>query len=299
METQIDVFIYALKVERNLSENTVSAYSRDLNRLARWLEAHHHLNEVNQITPEHISAYFVFLKGEGLGARSIARARSSMRTFFKQMVQEGALSADPSAHTYSPKFTQPLPVVLTEHHIERILNAPHVTTKIGHRDHVMIQLMYSTGLRVSELVALQLGQLDAERGLLLVRGKGDKDRIVPTGERALATIKDYLNRTRPQFEPISPSGLLFPNNRGRAMTRQNFWQRIQGYAKRAELQGKVSPHVLRHSFATHLLTYGADLRSVQAMLGHSVVTTTQIYTHVSNHRLKRIHEAHHPRGKQS
>jgi len=296
MDAAIEGFVYSLKVERHLSENTILAYHSDLEKFRVWLAEERRIDTLESVGPEQVSEYFVALERKGLGGRSVARVRSSLRGFFRQMVQEKLIDKDPTAHTYAPKFSQPLPVVLSQHSVESLLDAPTHGTKVGSRDHTMMQVMYATGIRVSELVGLQVGQFDDTRGLLGVRGKGDKDRIVPTGERALASIQSYLIRTRPKFEPIHPAGLLFPNSRGHKMSRQNFWLRIQKYASIVGINGKVSPHVLRHSFATHLLEHGADLRSVQAMLGHSVVTTTQIYTHVSNARLKRIHEEFHPRG---
>jgi integrase/recombinase XerD len=296
MDASIEGFIYALKVERHLSENTLLAYHRDLSRFRRWLAEERRISRPSDVGPEHISEYLVAIHRQGLGSRSVTRARSCLRNFFRHLIRDNLLSIDPTAHTFAPKFTQALPVVLGQEQVELLLNCPSLTTKVGIRDRTMIQLMYATGLRVSELVSLRTRQLDAERGLLGVRGKGDKDRIVPTGTRALASVLEFVAYTRPRFEPIQPANLLFPNNRGRVMSRQNFWLRIQKYAIQMGIKGKVSPHVLRHSFATHLLEHGADLRSVQAMLGHSALTTTQIYTHVSDVRLRRIHAKFHPRG---
>lgn len=296
MDAAIEGFVYSLRIERHLSDNSVLAYHRDLRKFQIWLEKQAGTRAPGDIRPEHISEFFVYLVDSGLGTRSVARARSSLRMFSKYLLQERLIQNDPTAHTFAPKFNQPLPRILTTEQIESLLEAPIRSEPVGLRDATMIQLMYSTGMRVSEIIKIQLNTMDLSQGILGVRGKGDKDRLVPTGERALKSLLDYLERGRPHFEPIQPAGTAFPNNRGRPMTRQNFWLRLQKYADKVGIKGKVSPHVLRHSFATHLIEHGADLRSVQAMLGHATLTTTQIYTHVSQARLKKLHGTYHPRG---
>jgi len=296
VDAAIEGFVYSLRIERHLANNSILAYQRDLRKFQVWLDQTANVGSPAHIQPSHVSDFFVFLVDSGLGTRSVARTRSSLRMFSKYLLQEKLIESDPTAHTFAPKFTQPLPTVLSTDQIEALLDAPIRSEPVGLRDATMIQLMYSTGMRVSEIIAVQLSTMDLSRGILGVRGKGDKDRLVPTGQRALNGLLEYLDYGRPHFEPIQPAGIAFPNNRGRAMTRQNFWLRLQKYAGEVGINGKVSPHVLRHSFATHLIEHGADLRSVQAMLGHATLTTTQIYTHVSQARLKKIHGQYHPRG---
>ena len=296
MDAAIEGFIYSLRIERHLSDNTVLAYQRDCSKFQQWLTKHQRIAHVSEIKPDDVSKFFVFLVDSGLGTRSVARSRSSLRMFFRYLLQENLIDSDPSSHTFAPKFLQPLPRILTTQQIESLMDAPVQSEPVGLRDATMIQLMYSTGMRVSEIITIELSTIDLTRGILGVRGKGDKDRLVPTGARALTALNVYLADARPHFEPIRPSGIVFPNNRGRPMSRQNFWMRLQKYAAQAGINGKVSPHVLRHSFATHLIEFGADLRSVQAMLGHATLTTTQIYTHVSQARLKKLHGQYHPRG---
>lgn len=294
MDELIESFLYHLSVEKGRSPHTRDAYRRDLHRFVDGL-APAVRSDPNRVGPSMVAAHLVHLDAEGLGLRSIARARSSLRQLFRFAHNEGWISTDPTARISAPRFVQPLPVVLRLDQVDALLVAPDESA-LGLRDAAMIQLLYASGLRVSELVSLALPNLDAERGLVFVRGKGDKDRIVPTGEQALQKIATYLARARPQLGPAFKGDTLFLSRRGRAMTRQNFWQRLARYARLAGIQGKVSPHVLRHSFATHLLEHGADLRHLQAMLGHEDVSTTQIYTHVSQLRLARLHAEHHPRG---
>jgi len=296
MESAIEGFMYYLKVERNRSDNTVESYSRDLVRFQKWL-ADQGLDEPAQIGRTHVADYLVHLDKEGLGLRSIARARTSIRQLFKFLVKERLLEDDPTALVDGPKFPAPLPTVLSEKQVEGILAAPDRDTVLGLRDAAMIEILYACGLRVSELVGLPIRGLDLSVGVVRVRGKGDKERLVPIGDRALDLIVRYANEGRPVHDPQRRSPQLFVSRRGSAMTRQNFWQRLGKYARQAGVRGKVSPHVLRHSFATHLLEHGADLRSLQAMLGHSDITTTQIYTHVTQARLAALHSRYHPRGR--
>lgn len=295
MHDAIEGFMYHLKVERNRSENTVDAYARDLTRFADWLAA----REV--VTPEgvrreDVADFMLYLKDEGLGLRSIARARTSVRQLFKYCMKERIVDADPTALVEGPKFTSPLPVVLSPAQVEALLAAPDLHRPLGLRDAAMIELLYSSGLRVSELVGLPRRNVDADLHLLLVRGKGDKERLVPMAPRALQLMVRYLREARPLHDPAGDAPEVFVSRRGSAMTRQNFWQRLGGHARKAGIPGKVSPHVLRHSFATHLLDNGADLRALQAMLGHADISTTQIYTHVSRTRLRALHDRFHPRG---
>lgn len=296
MDEAIEGFIYYLKVERGRSTNTLQAYRHDLRRLAAWLEERG-VRSPAEVTHALLADHLVALDREGLGLRSIARARTSVRQLFVFLVKEGHLEADPTALLDAPRFPSPLPVVLTGAQVEALLAAPDPDSTLGLRDAAMIETLYATGLRVSELVGLPLAALDLRIGLVKVRGKGDKERLVPVGGRATELLARYLERSRPLLDPDGHAATVFVNRRGRPMTRQNFWQRLNGWARRAGIRGKVSPHVLRHSFATHLLENGADLRALQAMLGHADISTTQIYTHVTRARLRALHERHHPRGR--
>ena len=295
MDAALEGFMYYMKVERNASDNTQEAYNRDLQRFVVWLKKQK-VHKPAEVTQRHVSDYLVALDKQGLGLRSIARARSSIRSFFQFLVNDGQLESDPATLVSAPRFPSPLPKVLSQEEVEALLEAPEEHTRLGLRDLAMIELMYSTGLRVSELVKLHSHQLDRKRGLLMVRGKGDKDRIVPVGDRAIATIQRYLQRSRPRLLKDPNVTTLFLARHGKGMSRQAFWMRLTDYAKRIGIRIRVSPHVLRHSFATHLLEHGADLRSLQAMLGHSDISTTQIYTHVSQVRLQALHAKFHPRG---
>jgi integrase/recombinase XerD len=288
--------MYHLKVERSRSENTLESYGRDLRRFAAWLEEERGVTDPAAVQRTDVADYLVHLDSEGLGLRSIARARTSVRQLFRFLMKEKRVEEDPTALVDGPKFPAPLPTVFTRAQVEALLAAPRRDTPLGLRDAAMIELLYSTGLRVSELVGLPLRSVDPEIGLLRVIGKGDKERLVPVGERALALMVRYLREGRPHHDPGNTSPSVFVSRRGTAMTRQNFWQRLQRYATEIGLPGKVSPHVLRHSFATHLLEHGADLRSLQAMLGHADISTTQIYTHVTQARLAALHREYHPRG---
>lgn len=296
MDDAIEGFLYYLKVERARSDNTVQAYRRDLQQFAAWL-GERGIPSPADVSHAHLVDYLVSLDEGGLGLRSIARARTSIRQLFKFLLREGLVEADPSTLIEAPRFPAPLPVVLSGKQVEALLAAPDRTSPLGLRDAAMIELLYATGLRVTELVTLPWRAIDAEIGLLRVRGKGDKERLVPVGEQALDLIRRYLRESRPQLDPDGTSPALFVNRRGTPMTRQNFWQRLRGWAVAAGIPGKVSPHVLRHSFATHLLENGADLRALQAMLGHADISTTQIYTHVTQARLAALHARFHPRGR--
>lgn len=296
MDAALEGFMYYLKVERNRSENTLEAYSRDLERFSSWC-VERGISAPTGVTADLVADYMVHLKREGLGLRSIARARTSIRQLFKFLIRDQQLEEDPTALIEGPRFSQPLPKVLSFEQVEQLLDAPNLTSPLGLRDATMIELMYSCGLRVSELVGLPVRSTDVQEGLVRVTGKGDKERIVPLGETAAELIAQYLRDARPLHDPKWNSPALFVGRHGRAMTRQNFWQRIKRHGRTADIPARlVSPHVLRHSFATHLLEHGADLRSLQAMLGHADISTTQIYTHVAQARLARLHAQYHPRG---
>ncbi|MDZ7752344.1 MAG: site-specific tyrosine recombinase XerD [Gammaproteobacteria bacterium] len=288
----IDAFLDALWMERGLARSTLAAYGTDLRMLATWLDARGlGLLEARR---EHLLEYLA-----GFAAappRSTARRLSTLRRFYGYQVREQRLSADPSANIAGPRLGRGLPGVLSEAEVEALLAAPDTTTVLGLRDRAMLELLYATGLRVSELVGLEMARLSRRQGLVRVMGKGAKERLVPFGEEAAAWLERYLQDGREGLVRGRPTGVLFPTARGRAMTRQAFWHNIRRYGTAAGIRKHLSPHTLRHAFATHLLNHGADLRAVQMLLGHSDISTTQIYTHVARERLKRLHQQHHPRG---
>jgi integrase/recombinase XerD len=295
MQDAIEGFLYHLKVERNRSPNTLVAYASDLQRFAAFCEGRG-IVVFGDVGRQDVIDFMHHLKGAGVGLRSIARARTSIRQLFKYGLKDALIHDDPSVLVDAPRFSSPLPTVLSGPQVEALLAAPDRGEPLGLRDAAMIEMIYSSGLRVTELVTLPLRSVDAEIGLVLVRGKGDKERLVPVAGQALQLLGRYLREARPMVDPAGRVPEVFLSERGAAMTRQNMWQRMQQHALRAGLTGKISPHVLRHSFATHLLEHGADLRALQAMLGHADIGTTQIYTHVTRARLKRLHEQYHPRG---
>lgn len=299
----VERYLDHLAVERGLSANTVDAYRRDLVRLGARLEESG--ADLETARPAELAAQVRRMRREGLSPRSIARAASAARGFYAHLVAEGEREDDPAADLVTPKLLRPLPKVLSEDDVEALLQAPDTATPLGLRDRAMIELLYATGLRVSELVTLRLSQLrlgpvpgegpgeGPSGGFLVVFGKGSKERIVPVGESAEGWLERYYRGGRPELER-GRTDAVFLSRLGRAMTRQAFWENLKKHARAAGVR-EVSPHVLRHSFASHLLEHGADLRAVQAMLGHADVTTTQIYTHIHQHRLKRLYERFHPR----
>jgi integrase/recombinase XerD len=296
MDEAVEGFVYYLKVERNRADLTVEAYARDLRRFVAWA-AERSVASPSAITRALVAEYLVHLDRDGLGLRSIARVRSTLRQFFRFLVDEGHIEADPSARVGSPAYPAALPKVLTAAQVEALLAAPDRRSPLGLRDAAMIEVLYATGMRVTELVGLLRAAVDPELGVVRIRGKGDKERLVPIGEVALDLMVRYLREARPLHDPEGTAPVVFVSRRGERMTRQNFWQRITAYAREIGMpDGMVSPHVLRHSFATHLLEHGADLRTLQAMLGHADIGTTQIYTHVTRARLQALHARYHPRG---
>lgn len=294
LDAAVEGFRIWLAIDRGLSQNSVSAYGSDIRKFCRWL-AETGLTNPSLVTQDHVSGYLFTLAEAGIGPRSRNRARTSIKQWFIWWRIEHPSVADPTALISAAKVTKPLPKVLTPAQVEALLAAPGAEP-LGLRDGAMIQLMYSAGLRVSELVTLPRRSVDLREGLALVRGKGSKERMVPLGDRAVVRIRRWLDAGRPVLDPDHRSPALFVSRRGTAMTRQNFWHRLGRYATQVGIGAKVSPHVLRHSFATHLLEYGADLRSVQALLGHSDISTTEIYTHVAKARLRKMHAEFHPRG---
>lgn len=291
-ESIIDRFLDALWLEQGLSKNTLSAYRADLRHCQRWLLQH--ASALEGAKAADILAYLAALHAGS--ARTAARRLSSLRRFYAWQVREGACQADPTARIPAPKLGRSLPKSLTEREVEALIEAPDTTTTLGLRDRAMLEVLYATGLRVSELVSLTLAEVNPRQGVVRVMGKGSKERLVPLGESALDWLQSYLRASRPTLVGGRKSEALFPTRRGNAMTRQAFWYLIRRYALLANIAKPLSPHVLRHAFATHLLNHGADLRVVQMLLGHSDISTTQIYTHVARERLKQLHAAHHPRG---
>ena len=291
----IDTFLDALWSERGLSQNTLAAYGRDLKTFSTWLKSKSKYLLV--VTNIDIQEYISYRIQAGNKSRSVARTISSFRRFYRFQLRERAIEEDPTALIELPKLGKPLPTTLSETEIEALLEAADVDDAIGLRDRAMLELLYATGLRVSELVSLRYNQLSLQQGVIRVLGKGNKERLVPMGDEAVAWITQYLEKSRSDLmknKVICES--LFVTRRGTGMTRQAFWYLIKRYATLAGIGTKLSPHTLRHAFATHLLNHGADLRVVQLLLGHSDLSTTQIYTHVAKARLQSLHREHHPRG---
>ena len=291
--TLIERFIDALWVENGLSQNTLCAYRSDLGQLAIWQQSNK--GELPSLTREHLLRYLAHVQQSGKSPRSCARMLSSVKRLFQYLIREGELEVDPTAQIDSPRYMKPLPSSLTESDTEALLDAPDTSKAHGLRDQAMLETLYASGLRVSELIGLQLSQLNLNDGLVRVVGKGNKERLVPLGENAILSVQQYMTTARPELLKQRQSDAVFVSNRGQAMTRQTFWHLIKRYVVRAGINKEVSPHTLRHAFATHLLNHGADLRVLQMLLGHSSLSTTQIYTHVAKERLKSIHARHHPR----
>ncbi|HVF60870.1 MAG TPA: site-specific tyrosine recombinase XerD [Thermoanaerobaculia bacterium] len=281
-----------LAVERGLSLHTTAAYRRDLERLGKALARRG--GDLLTADAEALAAHLRELRRQGLAPRSIARALSAIRAFYEQQVESGARADNPAVNLLPPKLWRPLPKVLSESEVESLLAAPDTATPRGLRDRAMLELLYATGLRVSELVGLALPQLRLDAGFLVAYGKGSKERIVPVGEQAEAWVGRYLREARPGLAGGGRTAGVFLSRLGEPMTRQGFWKALRDYARAAGVRD-VSPHVLRHSFATHLLEHGADLRAVQMMLGHADISTTQIYTHIHQQRLRSLYDRFHPR----
>jgi len=291
----IDRFLDALWLEKGLSDNTLKAYRSDLEKFGDW--AQRHANPIIAIRREDVLRYLSHRMGKGLKARSTARCLSCLRALYRYLLREKMLSDDPTLRVENPKLGRPLPETLTEQDVERLLAAPDTNTSMGVRDRTMLEVLYACGLRVSELTNLQLSEINLRQGVIRIVGKGSKERLVPMGEESIIWVTRYLAEARLELLKRNlAQDCVFPSNRGVAMTRQTFWYRIKAHAQTAGIQKELSPHTLRHAFATHLLNHGADLRVVQLLLGHSDLSTTQIYTHVAQHRMKELHQRHHPRG---
>jgi len=293
--TEIDTFLDSLWLEKGLSKNTLESYRRDLEAFAGFVSEKG--KTLIKVTREDLLQYLSHRLKMGLKARSTARALSCLRSMYRWLLRENKIMEDPTLKVENPKLGRPLPNTLSEKDVERLLNAPDVSTPVGMRDRTMLEVLYACGLRVSELVKLKLSEINLRQGAIRIMGKGGKERLVPMGEESIAWLTRYLQESRTELLKKSLfEDVVFPSKRGSEMTRQAFWYRIKEHAQTAEISRKLSPHTLRHAFATHLLNHGADLRVVQLLLGHSDLSTTQIYTHIARHRMQALHRQHHPRG---
>ncbi len=290
----ISSFLTHVRVEKGLSSNTVSAYRRDLVKFAEFVRKRK--LSLKAVSRDDLVDFLAALYRQNLDSKSVARHLVTLRNFFRFAQIHEHIAEDPSVNLESPKIRRSLPGYLRLEEVERLLNQPDVKTPLGLRDRAMVEVLYSTGLRVSELIGLRVTDLDSKVGCVHCIGKGDKERIVPVGKKALAIVEKYLRDARPRIMGRAPgSPALFVNRRGAQLSRVGVWKILSAYGRRAGMRLALTPHMLRHSFATHLLERGADLRSVQLMLGHADISTTQIYTHVVEERLKQVYKAHHPR----
>jgi integrase/recombinase XerD len=294
-EPLLDEFSDALWLEDGLARNTLESYRRDLSQFAAWLRATRGTGLLEAAHAD-LLAYLAHRFRAKARPSSTARLLSSLKRFYQFALRQGKLQVDPTLNIDAPRRPRSLPKTLTEQDVERLLAVPSTDTPLGVRDRAMLEVLYASGLRVSELVTLKLAQLSQDMGVVRILGKGSKERLVPVGEVALDSVRRYVKDARLVLLDGRQSDALFITSRAQAMTRQAFWQLIKRYAAQAGIQGVISPHTLRHAFATHLLNHGADLRVVQLLLGHADISTTQIYTHVARERLKQLHAKHHPRG---
>jgi len=290
----IDSFLTYLTAVKGLSKNTLESYGRDILKLAVFLEGKD-ITHIDQVGYKHILDFLTYLKEQGLNTRSTSRTLISVRQFFKFLLTEKFIESDPTFLIRTPKIKMGLPETLSLEDVEKLLSSPDESSPEGIRDKSMLEVLYATGIRVSELVELGLNDVNFELGYIIAYGKGSKQRIVPIGEKAKIKLREYLDTSRPRLLKSRTSPHLFVTRLGRKMTRQGFWKIIKAYSRKSGLTKKISPHTLRHSFATHLLERGADLRAIQVMLGHSDISTTQIYTHIERERLKEVHKKYHPR----
>jgi integrase/recombinase XerD len=290
---RVDEFLNYLAAQKGLSRNTLESYARELNGLVAWLGE----RPLDSVERDDLQAFLGYLRDRGLSARSAAHALVVIRNYFKFLVGEEYRADDPAALIELPKLPRFLPDALSEEEVNRILKQPEEEKALGLRDRAMLELLYASGLRVSELCGLTLNDLDRERQTLRVRGKGDKERMVPVGDTATEALKSYLEKVRPELDKTKRATRLFLNRRGQGLSRQSVWNLLKRSAISAGINKRIYPHILRHSFASHLLAGGADLRHVQAMLGHADITTTQIYTHVDKSRLRQEYDRKHPRSR--
>ncbi|MDX1508196.1 MAG: site-specific tyrosine recombinase XerD [Woeseiaceae bacterium] len=293
-EELVDRFLDAIWMERGLSQNTLGAYRADLMTLGRGLAEQN--KTIDKADKADLLAFIAQRVESGAKPRSTARQLSSFRRFFRYIMREGMRDSDPTADIEMPRIGRSLPKTLSEDEVDSLLNAPNTDEPLGHRDRAMLELLYATGLRVSELINLKQSQINFNQGVLRIVGKGDRERLIPLGDESQRWLRDFIDGPRMEILLERQTDYLFPTRRGDRMTRQAFWHIIKRYAEKAGIRKKMSPHSLRHAFATHLLNRGADLRVVQLLLGHSDLSTTQIYTHVARERLKDLHSEHHPRG---
>ncbi|MHB0885102.1 MAG: site-specific tyrosine recombinase XerD [Bacillota bacterium] len=294
MKKLIGDFIDYLSVERGLALNTLESYGRDLRQYSDFLDKGR-FSEIEQATRATIISYLLHLEKQGKATATIARRLAALKSFYQFLVREKILDRDPTANLESPKLEKRLPRVLSVKEVDQLLRQPNPVTPSGLRDRAMLELLYATGIRVSELVNLNLVDINLEMGYVRCTGKGSKERIVPLGSVAQRSVQEFLQRGRPRLVKSADEQALFVNHHGRRLTRQGFWKIVKKYAADARIDKEITPHTLRHSFATHLLENGADLRSVQEMLGHADISTTQIYTHITKGRLKEVYAKTHPR----
>ncbi len=292
---EIDAYLDALWVEKGLSLNTLENYRRDMCAFAHWLDSTCNVTLLG-VTAEKVMLYLSQRYTQNYSSRSTARVLSCLRGFYRFQLREGKIAHNPLMSIENPKLPRSLPKLLSEADVEALLNAPDTEDPIGLRDKAMLELLYACGLRVTELVSLMTSMLNLRQGVVRVVGKGSKERLVPLGEEASYWLEEYMRKARPQLLQGKSLDVLFPSLRAKIMTRQTFWHRIKHWSLVAGISKPLSPHTLRHAFATHLLNHGADLRVVQLLLGHSDLSTTQIYTHVARSRMKELHAEHHPRG---
>ncbi len=295
LHPKMDEFLTYLMLSEGLSDNTISAYQRDLKLFQKWL-IESNKSSADKAVQEDIEDFLYHLQSEGRKEKSNARLLSTLKRFYQWASSNDYFTVDPTALVRAPKLPKSIPKVITEQQVEKLLYSPDEYTPLGIRDRAILELMYASGLRVSELVDLPFEQVNLSAGLVQVTGKGNKERIVPIGEVAIEWIEKYINEARPSLVKKKWVSTLFVSRIGRPMTRQTLWHRIKNLAFDAGIHVNLSPHTLRHAFATHLINHGADLRTVQLLLGHSDLSTTQIYTHVAKERLHQLHQQHHPRG---
>jgi integrase/recombinase XerD len=294
MKEFLDIFLDYLSVERGLSTNTVVSYENDLNAYINFLTQRHR-DTLSQTTKNDIVNFMLYQKDKGLSTNSIARRLAAIKVFYRFLVRERILKTDPTSLVDSPKLWKKIPETLSLNEVDALLNQPNIREKLGIRDKAILETLYATGMRVSEAANLKVDNVNLDIGFLRCIGKGNKERVIPLGKKAVGSIKRYLEMSRPKLLKKKESEFLFLNRFGKKISRQSLWKIIKRYAKEARIKKPIRPHILRHSFATHLLERGADLRSVQEMLGHSNISTTQVYTHINKDRLKTIHKMYHPR----
>ena len=296
MEDRLKDFIHFMVVEKGLSKNTIMSYERDLKNYIFYIQKVEQIHSLNDVTRVHIVHFLHHLKQQGKSSKTLARHVASIRSFHQFLLREKATDQDPSVHIESPQIEKTLPKVLNLSEVEALLESPDKDSPLGIRDRAMLELLYATGIRVSELIQLNLDDLHLTMGFIRCIGKGNKERIIPIGRTASNVIETYIKDGRPKLRSKqTTTEALFLNHHGNRLTRQGFWKILKGLAKKANIEKELTPHTLRHSFATHLLENGADLRAVQEMLGHADISTTQIYTHVTKLRLKDVYAKHHPR----